>query len=112
MSENGNRPGKGAAYSVGEASKTATESTHHPTTTQAALDYAARGYAVFPCLPGSKHPALPGGFKNGTCNPATIRRWWLADPDYNVGIATGVTSGVWILDVDGRDGATSLGRLE
>jgi Bifunctional DNA primase/polymerase, N-terminal len=76
------------------------------------LDYAARGYAVFPCLPESKVPAFPGGFKNGTTNPATIRRWWLARPDYNIGIATGVRSGVWVLDVDGAYGAVALIVLE
>jgi hypothetical protein len=78
----------------------------------AALDLAARGHAVFPCAPRSKHPALPGGFKNGTTNPATVRRWWLANPEYNIGIATGIVSHIWILDVDGRDGATSVSRIE
>jgi hypothetical protein len=78
----------------------------------AAIDYAARGFAVFPCSPRSKHPALPGGFKNGTSNPALIRRWWLARPDYNIGIRTGIASGVWVLDVDGDDGATVLAALE
>jgi hypothetical protein len=63
-------------------------------------------------LPRSKHPAFPGGFKNATTNPATIRRWWLARPDYNIGIATGVASGVWVFDVDGDAGATSLALLE
>jgi hypothetical protein len=80
--------------------------------TAAALDYAARGFAVFPCLPRSKLPAFPGGFKNGTTNPATLRRWWLANPEYNIGIATGVRSGIWVLDVDGAYGAVALGVLE
>lgn len=78
----------------------------------AALDYAARGFAVFPCAPASKHPVFSGGFKNATSNPATIRRWWLARPDYNIGIATGAASGVWVLDIDGDAGATSLADLE
>jgi hypothetical protein len=78
----------------------------------AALDYAARGVSIFPCAPRSKHPIFPGGFRNGTTNPATVRRWWLACPDYNIGIRTGIASGVWVLDVDGHDGATSLRRIE
>jgi hypothetical protein len=77
-----------------------------------ALDYAARGYAVFPCLPNSKQPALPGGFKNGTTNPATVRRWWLACPDYNIGIRTGIASGLWVFDADGDIGTTALAKLE
>ena len=68
---------------------------------QAALDYAARGFMVFPLWPRSKEPACKHGFKNATTNPATIRRYWLAQPDYNIAIATGIVSGVWILDVDG-----------
>jgi len=78
----------------------------------AALDLAARGFAVFPCLPGTKHPAFPGGFKNATTNPATVRRWWLANSTYNIGIATGVASGVWVFDVDADAGASSLTNLE
>jgi len=79
---------------------------------QHALNYAARGFAVFPCLPGAKEPAFKGGFKIATTNPARLRRWWLAIPAYNIGIATGIVSGVWVLDVDGHDGATSLGAIE
>jgi hypothetical protein len=79
---------------------------------QAALDLAAFGFAVFPCLPRTKLPAFRGGFKNGTSNPATIRRWWLARSDYNIGVATGAVSHVWILDVDGDAGARSLAALE
>jgi Bifunctional DNA primase/polymerase, N-terminal len=66
-----------------------------------ALDYAAQGWSVFPCRPGTKEPATRRGFKDATTNPATIRRLWLANPDYNIGIATGVVSGIWVLDVDG-----------
>lgn len=78
----------------------------------AALDYAARGFAVFPCAPRAKKPASTHGFYNATTNPATIRRWWLACSDYNIGVATGVQSCIWVLDVDGDAGATSLTALE
>src|SRR6478672_8879812 len=78
----------------------------------AALDYAAQGCAVFPCLPQSKEPATRRGFKDATTNPATIRRWWLARDDYNVGIATGMASGALVLDIDGGLGADTLFDLE
>jgi hypothetical protein len=78
----------------------------------AALDYAALGHAVFPCRPAAQEPATWRGFKDATTNPATIRRYWLANGDYNIGIATGLTSGVWILDVDGSNGASTLHDLE
>ena len=33
-------------------------------------------------------------------------------PDRNIGIATGAVSGVWVLDIDGYDGAANLRALE
>jgi Bifunctional DNA primase/polymerase, N-terminal len=77
----------------------------------AALDYAARGLPVFPCLPVGKAPAVPRGFLSATTNPATIRRFW-TDPERNIGIPTGVLSSVWVLDIDGVEGEASLRALE
>ena len=68
-----------------------------------ALDYAARGLPVFPCTPRGKTPAVGRGFHAATTNPATIRRYW-TDPDRNIAIPTGMPSGVWVLDIDGRRG--------
>ena len=77
----------------------------------AALGYAAQGLPVFPCLPRGKEPAIKRGFHAATTNPETIRRYWRV-PDRNIGIATGALSGVWVLDIDGDDGAASLRALE
>ena len=77
----------------------------------AALDYAARGLPVFPCLPRGKMPAVARGFHSATTNPATIRRFW-TDPDRNIAIPTGASSGFWVLDIDGDDGEASLRDLE
>ena len=77
----------------------------------AALDLAARGFPVFPCLPQAKEPAVRRGFHAATTNPQTIRRLWLV-ADRNIGIATGMASGVWITDVDDEDGEANLRRLE
>jgi hypothetical protein len=76
-----------------------------------ALAYAERGWAVFPCLVRGKEPACRRGFKEAGTNPATIARWWQRTP-YNVAIATGAASGVFVLDVDGPDGVASLADLE
>ena len=77
----------------------------------AALAYAACGLPVFPCLPRAKEPAIARGFHSATTNPETIRRFWRA-ADRNIGLATGVASRVWILDVDGEDGEANLRALE
>ena len=81
---------------------------------KAALDLAAREFAVFPCIPGQREPATRRGFYDATTNPAVIRRWWTARA-YNIGIRTGVASGMWALDVDvkdGKDGEANLRKLE
>jgi hypothetical protein len=57
-----------------------------------------------------KEPATKRGFHDATLNPATISRWWKAQP-YNIGIRTGAESGVWVFDVDGADGRASLAKL-
>jgi hypothetical protein len=79
---------------------------------EAAIDLAARGFSVFPLLPRSKAPACKRGYKDGTTNPATIRRWWIAQPEFNIGVATGLISRAWIFDVDGATGALTLRDLE
>ena len=81
----------------------------------AALEYARQGRAVFPLIANRKEPATRRGFHDATTNPATIRRWWMARHDYNIGIRTGAASGIWIFDIDiadGKDGEASLRKLE
>jgi hypothetical protein len=77
----------------------------------AALDYAAEGLPVFPVVPRGKTPAVARGFHAATTNPATIRRYW-TDPDRNIGIPTGASSGFWVLDIDGDEGEANLCALE
>ncbi len=67
--------------------------------------------AVFPLKPGDKAPATKRGFKNATNDASIVDSWWRDCPDQNIGIATGKTSGVWVLDVDGEEGEASLARL-
>jgi putative DNA primase/helicase len=83
---------------------------------QAALAYARRGWPVLPLQPRGKAPlgALAShGVKDATTDDATIRRWWAARPDANIGIATGGGSGLLVIDVDPRDdGDEALRDLE
>ncbi|WP_406293960.1 bifunctional DNA primase/polymerase [Streptomyces sp. NBC_00624] len=80
----------------------------------AALDAAARGWAIFPLRPGGKPPALHGEAscprtadcttghrkweQRATTDPDRIHRAWSAGP-FNIGIATG-PSGLIVVDLD------------
>jgi hypothetical protein len=97
----------------------------------AALDYAARGWPVFPvwwaskegcacgkadCEHPGKHPIgklAPNGRNSATMNPGIIKKWWGKYPQANIGIATGPESGLLVVDLDPRNGSeASLKRLE
>jgi len=70
----------------------------------AALEYAARGWHVFPLLAGCKG-SEPGAhlLKNGhlgaSSDPATVRQWWTQWPDANIGMSL-AASGLVALDPD------------
>lgn len=70
----------------------------------AALRYAAKDWAVFPCRPRQKVPATKHGCKDATTDTDQIHRWWTAMPDANIGVATGAPSGIYVLDIDAKDG--------
>ena len=42
----------------------------------AAIAYATRGFAVFPCVPRGKVPATPHGCRDATQDLAQITIWW------------------------------------
>lgn len=95
---------------------------------QAALDLAARGFRVFPLVPGRKEPAFEGWQGAATLDVETIRQWWsdadltvgytkagvevMSNRRFNVGVATG--DGLLGLDADvkkGRDGINNARAL-
>jgi hypothetical protein len=94
-----------------------------------ALEYARRRWLIYPvwsvipdgdgrwicacpkgsrCESAGKHPRpLPGfmhGFKDATEEEPKIREWLSNHPDSNIGLATGLGSGVVVLDIDPRNG--------
>ncbi len=74
---------------------------------QTAREYAARGWAVFPCKAGTKEPdkdQVPNGHLEATTNAERITRWWTNRPNANIGIACG-PSGLVVVDVDVKEGA-------
>ena len=77
---------------------------------EAALALARRGLHVFPCRPRQKEPATIHGLKDATTDPARIAQWWRQEPQYNIGVATGAASRVFVVDVD--DAEAELRKLE
>src|SRR5215471_1208019 len=73
---------------------------------------AEKGMHVFPCVPRNKRPATAHGLKDATTDPLEIEAWWGRDPNYNLAVATGSVSGVFVVDIDGEDAEAELRRLE
>jgi hypothetical protein len=79
-------------------------------TLDAALYWAAKGFRVFPLAEHSKIPATANGLHDATCSPEVIKRWFRTGRK-NVGIQTGATSKLIVIDIDikaGKDGKASL----
>lgn len=72
---------------------------------EAAISYARRGWKVLPLLPGEKVP-YPGfhGVLGATDDGNVVNSWWTAWPDANIGVATGESSGFFVVDIDPRNG--------
>ncbi len=85
----------------------------------AALAYAARGWAVFPLVthPPFNTPATRHGLLDASHDPERIRRWWTDMPPAGIGVATGPASGIWALDIDvdpteDKDGWLAVREIE
>jgi hypothetical protein len=86
----------------------------HSVIREAALEYAARGWSVVPIERHGKRPLIPWlEFQSRVATPDEIGRWFRSWPDANIGIVTGLLSGLVVLDIDPRHGGTdSLSRIE
>jgi len=63
----------------------------------AALRYVELGYAVFPCRPGAKLPAVAHGVLDATSVVEQITAWWRRWPQANIGLAC---NGLVVIDID------------
>jgi hypothetical protein len=77
----------------------------------AALNLAACGFRIFPCRARGKEPLIANNLMRATTDASVISGWWSAG-NYNIGIATGAGSNVWVLDIDGDEGEQTLSNLE
>ena len=84
----------------------------------AAIEYATKyKWAVFPVSPNSKKPLTPHGCKDAKKDVGAIQSWWKRWPDASVGIATGSSSQLIVIDEDidedkGIDGVTAVRAWE
>ena len=69
----------------------------------AALNYAKRGWPVFPLRPSQKTPMVLGGFHKATTNLDQIRSWWSNWPNANVAVAANDKS-FCVIDIDPKNG--------
>ena len=98
-----------------------------------ALHYAKLGYPVIPlhnvitekgfircscskgqyCVKPGKHPRTRHGLKDATTNQNQILKWWIDCPHANIGILTGIETGIIVLDIDVKhDGENSFENLK
>jgi hypothetical protein len=87
-----------------------------------ALDYAKRGWFVFPAPQGQKMSCVSAENTNGnrwgsTTDPKEIKDYFTQFPHANIGIATGPGSKIWVSEADTLeghkvDGVASLRSLE
>jgi putative DNA primase/helicase len=75
-----------------------------------ALTLAEQGFSVFPIKPRTKEPATTHGFKDANKDQKVIEQWWRSRPDFNIGVATGAVSNVFVIDID--KGEKELRELE
>ena len=74
----------------------------------AAIEYASRGWAVFPLKARGKDPLTAHGVKDATTNFDQIEKWWTKNPNANVAIACGLVSGgLLVVDLDEKENGIS-----
>ena len=78
-----------------------------------ALDYADQGWRVLALVADKKIPIndrdlQPNGSLSATTDRDHIRELWEKYPDANIGIATGETSGLTVVDLDGQEAQLAL----
>jgi hypothetical protein len=81
-------------------------------TLASALAYAAMDWPISPGR--NKRPLTPHGRNDATCDAAQVTEWWKQHPEAEPILATGVGSGIVVLDVDVSDiayGPDSLDAL-
>jgi Protein of unknown function (DUF3631)/Bifunctional DNA primase/polymerase, N-terminal/Primase C terminal 1 (PriCT-1) len=75
---------------------------------RAVLLVAERGFHLFPVEKKGKRPLIANWQRKATCDVETLNAWFHQYPGCNWGLATGSRSGVFVVDVDGEEGAAKI----
>src|SRR5262249_15974216 len=75
-----------------------------------AVALASKGLRTFPCKERGKEPAIADNLRRASTDVNLIAGWWRST-NFNIGVATGEGSGVWVLDVYGEGGQATLREL-
>ena len=82
-----------------------------PSMLKAASAYAMEGISVFPCE--KKIPLTgTGGFKNASASADDIVHWWTDHPNAQIGVPTGATNHLFVIDVDGPKGIAAVKKMK
>lgn len=81
--------------------------------TEIAKKYARKGLKVIPVASGGKNPIIKDWANNASDDPQVIDEWF-DNQDINIGIVTGRTSDIVVIDVDTKngDGRVSIADFE
>jgi hypothetical protein len=75
----------------------------------AALSYEQMGFSVIPLIPGQKKPMIKWQqYQKERATAEQITKWWADAPKANIGIVTGDVSGVFVVDIDTKEGQENL----
>lgn len=77
---------------------------------ESALELRRSGFSVIPIQPGGKRPLVPWAeYQSRAPTEEEIHQWWQKYPNANVGIVTGMVSGVVVIDLDPDKGGNENG---
>ena len=74
--------------------------------------YIKRKLKIFPCLPNDKNPLTTHGFKDASADKQVINDWWDKHPNANIGLPTGKTNNLVVVDVDVKNDAGGMASLK
>ena len=74
--------------------------------------YSNHNIKVIPVRKQDKKPLTNHGWKDASDNEVVLQEWNKQFPNCNIGIPTGTINNIFVVDVDGENGAQSLAALE